>query len=566
MKNRKQKAQYARVVAGLTVLASSLAVQAQTPGIGDVLREVPQAPPLQRPAPALPAVGGAQPEPPMQTIPGQAASMEVARFAFVGNRELSTAELEAQVAGRAGRAYTLAELEAVATELTRYYRARGYFVARVYVPAQEVQDGVLTLRAVEGNYGRFILDNQSLVRDDIVQAMLDDVKKYDIVSLDTLERAMLIINDTPGAQIVRADVMPGEAVGTSDFAVGAVATKRHEGYVLVDNFGTRATGRERLSFNWDWNSPTGRGDRLSVSGLGSHNGNLLNGRVGYSTSLAPNGWRGEVAVSRTNYSLGDEYRAFDAEGEATGFDVGASYPIRRIRAQTIELGLNYAYRSLKDELRAFNTETRKGSQVVSARITVRDERRLLGFDGLTQGTVQLSSGRLEIRDRVSRQIDQAPGAADTHGSFTRFNASLSRVSLLPADFMLTASVRHQQSFGGKNLDGSERMGISGIGGVRAYTSGEASGTDATLVGVELSRPLPMFGGLRHQLAVFSNWGQARALKSDAYRKLSDIGLSWTATHDNGFYLKAQLAHRTTGKALSETDRKTRALVQAGMVF
>ena len=65
-----------------------------------------------------------------------------------------------------------------------------------------------------------------------------------IAGLDTLERAMLIINDTPGSQVVRADVMPGTAVGTSDFAVGTAADPEHEGFVLLDNHGTKATGKK----------------------------------------------------------------------------------------------------------------------------------------------------------------------------------------------------------------------------------------------------------------------------------------------------------------------------------
>jgi hypothetical protein len=69
---------------------------------------------------------------------------------------------------------------------------------RKWLPARS------TIRVVEGNDGRFILD-KSLVRDDIVQGLLDDIKDCDIVSLDTLERAMLIINDTPGVTVTRAD-------------------------------------------------------------------------------------------------------------------------------------------------------------------------------------------------------------------------------------------------------------------------------------------------------------------------------------------------------------------------
>jgi hemolysin activation/secretion protein len=335
----------AALVAALGLVVSSVWAQ---PNIGNVLQQVPSPSAVERQQAPLPTIRGQEIRAPLRELPAGTPTVTVREFRFAGNREVDAAALQAQVAADIGKPLNFAELEELTTRLTRYYRSLGYFVARVYLPEQEITDGVITLQAVEGNYGKFILDNKSLVRDDIVQGMLDDVKKYDIVSLDTLERAMLIINDTPGSQVIRADVMPGQAVGTSDFAVGTVADPTHQGSVLVDNHGTRATGRDRINANWDWNSPSGRGDRLSVSGLASFKGDLINGRVDYSGVLSYSGWRGQVAASRTEYSLGDQFAALDAVGVANSYELGVTYPIRRIRAQTIQFGLNSAHKNMKD--------------------------------------------------------------------------------------------------------------------------------------------------------------------------------------------------------------------------
>ena len=549
----------------IACMATAVVAQSTVPQVGDVLREVPAKPQVERPKAPLPQVG-AELAPPMQSLPDGGARVQVSSFRIEGSREVGAAELEALANRQAGKAMTLAELEAVATELTRYYRTRGYFVARVYIPAQEVMNDVIVLRAVEGNYGRFILENRSLVRDSIVQAMLDDVKKYDIVSLDTLERAMLIINDTPGVQVVRADVMPGEAVGTSDFAVGTVAIPEHQGYMLLDNYGSKATGRERLSVNWDWNSPTGSGDRLSITGLSSLNGDLLNGRAGYSTVLSASGLRGEAALSRTNYTLGSRFAALDAEGVATGFDLGVSYPIRRIRAQTIAFSAGYAMRNLKDEVKAFDTETRKRSQVLSAGFSLRDEAYLWGLDGLTEADIRLGHGDLNIRDALSLEFDQSPLGPDTDGRFTKVNLSLSRLSLLPDSFRLRTSLRYQSSFGGKNLDGSERLGISGVGSVSAYPYSEASGTDASLLSVELSRPFAGNEQLQHEWSLFAQAGQARAVKSESYQKLSGFGVGWSGRYGQGLLLRAQVARQLSGESVSEPGDKTRIWLQAGYIF
>lgn len=557
---------FARHALALAACLCTHAWAQTTPNIGDALRQVPGTPPLDRPAATLPPVGGGTAiEPPMQALPAGGPSVAVKSFQIVGNREIDAATLLNQVSGDAGNPLTLTELEAIATRLTRYYRSQGYFVARVYVPQQEVKDGVVILRAVEGNYGRFILDNKSLVRSDTVQAMLDDVKKYDIVSLDTLERAMLIINDTPGAQVVRADVMPGEKVGTSDFAVGVAATPEHEGYLLLDNHGTRATGRERLSGNWNWNSPTGRGDQLSVSGLVSRGAGLVNGRVAYSTSLAPSGWRGEVALSHTEYSLGDTFANLDAQGHARSLEVGVTYPIRRISRQTVQAGLTYAHKALKDEIRSTATETPKRSDSLTASLLVRDEGLLWGLDGVTQGNLALTAGRLDIREATARAQDQAAGAANTHGGFSRLSASLGRVSLLPNQFSLAATLKLQRALG-RNLDGSERMGIAGAGGVMAYPSGELSGSDAELLRLELSRPLPAAGGFKNQWSVLVNWGQARETDLQARRDLSDVAVGWVGKHTNGLLVKAYLAHRLSDAATSERASRNRLVLQGGWVF
>lgn len=549
-----------------SLLTTNVYAQA-VPDIGSALQQV-EPPKLQTaPTPALPNIGGIQIEAPMTALPSGPKVM-VKAFDMIGNREIDKAELQALIDPMAGKEYSLSALEEIAQKVTKYYRTNGYFVARAYIPAQEVENNVIKIRVVEGNYGQFHLKNKSLVRDDIVQAMLDDVKSYDIVSLDTLERAMLIINDTPGSQIVRADVMPGQKVGTSDFAVGTSATPAQNGFVMLDNYGSAYTGKHRLSFNYDNNSPTGHGDRLSVSGMATEAGGLLNGRVGYSTVLMPNGLRGELAVSHTQYSLGGSYSSLDAKGTAKGLDATLTYPIRRIRAQTIEASMNLAKKDLEDRIDSTHTVTPKDSKSATFGINLKDERSLFGFDGLTTASISATLGDLSINDAIARTND-AKGA-QTNGNYSKANINLVRVSLLPENFTLTATLKHQHSLDGKNLDSSERMAVSGSSGVYAYPAGELMGSNATLAKLELSHPLPTLSGLTHSASIFTTKGHAESANSisatDKGRDINDIGLGWKANYQN-VMLNAQLAYRLEDTApTSEKIDRTRLLVQAGWIF
>ncbi|MEI6747140.1 MAG: POTRA domain-containing protein [Methylococcaceae bacterium] len=394
-----------------------MTVQAEVlPNIGDVLKQI-EPPKMQEEAqPELPEIRGMPIEPQMTALPkGQ--KVLVKTFEIIGNREIEKPELESLIAEDTNKEYNLAELELITQKLTKYYRAKGYFVARAYLPAQEVENNHIKIRVVEGNYGQFHLKNESLVNDDLVQGMLDDVKDYDIVSLDTLERAMLIINDTPGVQIIRADVMPGEKVGTSDFAVDAAASSRHNGFVMYDNYGSVYTGEHRFSLNYDLNSPTGHGDKLSFTGMATENADLLNGRLGYLIPLMPNGLRSEVALSYTQYALGDTYKSLDATGTSKSVDATLTYPLRRIRAQTIETSLNFAAKELEDKIGSANAANPRDNYSLTAGINIRDERTLLGLDGMTTASFQATVGDLSINDASFRQSD-AQGAK-TNGFFSK---------------------------------------------------------------------------------------------------------------------------------------------------
>lgn len=548
--------------------ALSMTVQAEVlPNIGDVLKQI-EPPKMQEESqPELPEIRGMPIEPPMTALPkGQ--KVLVKTFEIIGNREIEKPELESLIAEDTNKEYNLAELELITQKLTKYYRAKGYFVARAYLPAQEVENNHIKIRVVEGNYGQFHLKNESLVNDDLVQGMLDDVKDYDIVSLDTLERAMLIINDTPGAQIIRADVMPGEKVGTSDFAVDAAASSRHNGFVMYDNYGSVYTGEHRFSLNYDLNSPTGHGDKLSFTGMTTENADLLNGRLGYLIPLMPNGLRSEVALSYTQYALGDTYKSLDATGTSKSVDATLTYPLRRIRAQTIETSLNFAAKELEDKIGSANAANPRDNYSLTAGINIRDEGTLLGLDGMTTASFQATVGDLSINDGSFRQSD-AQGAK-TNGFFSKAVLNLSRAMLLPEKFTLTTSFKMQHSLNGKNLDSSERMSVSGQNGVYAYPIGELIGTNARLVKLEIARPLPTIQKLQHNWSVFASHGYAEAEKpiaaSEAGRDINDVGVGWKGSYEN-LIVNAHLAYRLDEKTpVSEKEDRVRFLIQAGWIF
>ncbi len=446
-------------------------------------------------------------------------SIVVKGFKFSGALHVSEDKLLSRVGSYAGKSHSFAELQKISSLITKAYREEGYFVARAYIPKQDMKDGILEIAIIEGNYGDFKLTNTSLVNNERVQGMLDDVKGDNIVSTNTLERAMLIINDTPGAKVTGADVMPGKKVGTSDFAIKTEETNPYSAYILGDNYGSKYTGRYRVNIGLSANSPLGYGDKFGINGVISTETDLKNGKVYYNVPLMDNGLRGELSAAKTTYSLGDDYEALDALGHSTTLEASLSYPLIRTREETLRLSLGYAHKTMQDEAGGALPD-QKESDAFNLGATYTKSCLFFGLNSTTTANLTFTLGELD-----------SPANLDTDGHYSKVTGSIEKAIELSPTYALTTSVRFQKALNHKNLDGSEDFSLGGAYGVRAFPDGEHSAENGYIFGAELSYTLPRVEGFNHKASLFADTGYASMEKengSSEARQLSDVGLGYQA--------------------------------------
>jgi hemolysin activation/secretion protein len=148
------------------------AMAQQVPGAGNQLQQLPPPAPLQ-PA-AEPRIRIEQ-----ATEAGNAGtdatSVRVDTLAVTGATRFTPAELIAASQFRPGAQLTLAGLQAMASRITEFYRQHGYFVARAYLPPQDVTRHVVTIAVVEGAYGKVTLRNTSRRSDDVANCRKPDI-------------------------------------------------------------------------------------------------------------------------------------------------------------------------------------------------------------------------------------------------------------------------------------------------------------------------------------------------------------------------------------------------------
>lgn len=550
-------------------IAASISLQAaqpNIPNIGDALQQV-KPPKLKEEKKELPKVEIQKAKPLKMFDDSKKIAIKnitVERVVHVDYKEIRKIVSEYE-----NKELSFNDIQEIASKITKLYRANGYFVARAYIPEQDIlkQGNDLKLSIIEGDYGEFKLHNNSLVKDSIIQANLDSIKGKNIVSTSTLERAMLIINDTPGATVTKAEVKPGKKVGTSDFIIGTEATKKYTGFILGDNYGSQYTGRNRLIAGTDINSPFKVGDKLSIVGLTSESAGLLNVRVAYDFPLYANGLRANVSYSKTTYELGNKYKSLEAIGVSDSVALKVTYPAMKSRLEKLDFYLDTSMNKMQDEIQTASTKIKKDSLVATIGVDFTKDYVIFGKNSQTRADVSYTFGNLGFADKQDRDDDKA--GADINGAFAKINIELGQDFDINQKTKWENKLQIQQALSGKNLDGSQDLSIGGAYGVRYYPDGEESAENGFIYKSELFYTLPNFMSVTSKVSAFYDIGRVYASKNitgQKARTLQDMGVGYTGTYKS-MYLNAHFTKNLSNNMQSEEKKfDLKFLVQAGLVF
>jgi len=542
----------------LTLLAplSAHAVSA-APDAGQTIRELQKQPELNAPKTTTPLRLE-------ENVTHRGAANDDVRLTVTGIRvsgssAFAAAELESLVADLIGGEHTLAELYQGAARITAYYRDRGYVIARAYLPAQEIQDGVVVIDVVEGRLGEQQITNQSRLSDAQATGYLLGIKSGEALQAAPVERALLLLNDTPGVGGTRATLQPGASVGTSDLVVEIDPSAPYFAKVAADNFGNRYTGENRVDGVLALNSPFKMGDQFTVRALASDQDQTY-ARIAYQIPAGSSGLRLGAAYFDARYRLGKEFAPLQAHGTATSTSLFAVYPFIRSQAGNLSGTLILEDKKLDDFTDAPVTAAAHRIRLAGLGLAG-NYQDLRGGGGVTSFDLSLVAGHLGM-DTESQATDEL--SARRNGGFTRLAYNVTRLQRLTDLDALSVSLSGQ--WADKNLNSSEKFFLGGAYGVRAYPQGEAEGDEGWLTTLELRhRFLPDLHGV-----VFYDAGSVRInhnpfVAGENTRAISGAGVGANASF-LGLQINAHVAWRIHGgQPTSEPislDRNPRLWVQA----
>lgn len=442
------------------------------------------------PQPPLPEVTPKPASQPPKAADDSGEKVIVSRFRFVGNTLLSDRALTRAVEPYVNRPVDFSELQNAAAMAALAYRDKGY-VATVSIPRQEIVDGIVTLKVVEPKYAGASLDPSSSgrINSELILARVEKAMGVEpAVNVNVLDRALLLINDLPGAS-VQGGLAEGKREGETAVVLRASDKALITGAVNIDSYGALTTGPERVLLDAALNSPAGRGEQYTLGLLATQG--VRFGRLGASMPIGLNGARIGVNTSFMDYRIiAGSALASNIHGTSNSLGVDLSYPL--IRSQQANLFLTGGITAKTFENFA-GTMLSRNSQSVAATVAVNGnwvDRLLKGASN--QASMSLTSGDLHIRDEQSKVPDAA--MAGTDGGFNKFNGVISRNQALRDGVSLVLSLSGQYAW--QNLDASEKFFLGGPNGVRGYPVSEGGGSQGHLGTVELRTRLPKNWELR----------------------------------------------------------------------
>lgn len=476
-----------------------------------------------------------QPAEPLEIKPGPGVVVTVKSFRFAGNTLLTREELAPAVAGYLDRPLGFSELQQAAAAVANAYRKAGW-VARAYLPRQDISEGIVTIQIVEAMFGGAQLEGNPPVRVE-AERLLETIAavhpKGAPLNADKLDRALLLLDDLPGVS-VSGSLKKGQGEKETDLVLKAADEPLFNGEVGIDNTGPRATGEERATALLYLNSPLGLGDQ-AIANLIHSQGNDY-GYLAYSIPLGHDGWRISMSGSTLAYDLvADDFKGMDANGTSHTLGLDASYPLLRSRLKNLYLGVNYTHKRFDNEAN-HATSSRYGIDNISLSLNgnLFDK---LGGGGANAAGLTLTHGKVDLGN-----LDLSENAR-LEGAFSKLNYSVSRQQVMTANVSAYAALSGQAA--SDNLDSAEKFYLGGTNGVRAYPASEGGGADGQLVNLELRWRLPQ----NLILTGFYDWGQVR-VNPDNYANANPnryelqgagLALAWRARF--GLNLKATWARR-----------------------
>ena len=181
-------------------------------------------------------------------------TFEVKAIDLEGAEYYAKNEIDKIFAPLIGKKISLDELRKATERLEKKYKDDDFFLVRVIIPPQEVENGVFKVKVIEGYINNVFVEGGNKYSREKILSIVKKLENKKPVDLQSLERALLLLNDLPGIS-GNGVLRQGSDIGSSELLV-TINPPPPTSYMLTLNNGASKTmGQYSTNINATFNNP-----------------------------------------------------------------------------------------------------------------------------------------------------------------------------------------------------------------------------------------------------------------------------------------------------------------------
>ena len=359
-----------------------------------------------------------------------------------------------------GKTVTYKDLNDIADKIKSRYKEKGYLTTSAYLPEQEIKEGVVEIRVIEGKLGKVKIEGNKFSSAALIEKYIH-TKKNEVINVFKLERDILRLNQSSDLTI-KATLSQGEAPETSDITLKVTEKLPYHIAGIFDNQGTRLTGKYRESGILWTSNLTGNLDSLFINTV--YSGGSIGESVSYSLPIDTYGTKFGMDYTYFRIALGKEFTSFDITGETNIYSPHLS----------LELALEENFQAYANIGIDIKSTIKRMAGVKESDDQLRQP--YFGFDfiktddwGQSSFSPKFTFGTSGFLGSSTRN-NPISSRTKTDGQFFKYEQSLNRLQRMPFDSYL--SIRSQFQAASHTLPPSEQLQLGGFNSIRGYPEGD----------------------------------------------------------------------------------------------
>ncbi len=369
------------------------------------------------------------------------------------------------------RKIQVSELLKLKESINQLFAINGYINSGVTIPDQQISNGKIDFRLVEGEISNLAVESELRTR--YVEGRINITEPFNLVSL---QQSLKLLEKDPFVKRIDANITPGKVPGQADLTLAVDTHPKLNLGFYVANDRSPSIGSYNAAFSFETQNLTGWGETLKLKtsateGLDSHDARFKIPFNRYDHSIS-------VFYSLSDSAVIEEpFDEIDVKSETESFGINLNFPIRKTLASNIDLQLTFETRKNDTSLLGLPFSFSEGA--VNGESKVSPVRLALLYSATAVN--QAIAARLSI-SRGTNAFDATENRDQADGDFTSYLAQAQFSHQFSDQFYVTTKLLAQRSTSA--LLSIEKFSLGGISSVRGYRENQIVRDNAYLATVE----------------------------------------------------------------------------------